>query len=275
MVLLISILVASIILGGIIIYFSGLAALSPYYWLLLLPIGIFASGILVSICWGGLLLFAAKYKKVECAGKGNKFYQTVAALLADLMLLASWRPIKKKGYGRLPKDVPCLFLFNHTSFVDCWMLLSSIKRRFSIVATKEMRNVPFVGNLSTALGNIYIDRQDPNSTKRMVELASDYIKNQNTSIAISPEGVVNRTGELKPFKNGCFHIAINTHCPIVLLSFNGIGQMDHRKNIFQPIKITSEVITVINAEQYETMNASELSKYCEDIFRDYQLGRNK
>lgn len=275
MTLLVSILILSVICGVIIIYFSGLAALSPWYWTLLFPIGIFASGILVSIVWGGLLLFTMKYHKVECAGKGNKFYQTVAHLLAELMLVSSWAPVKKKGFGQIPSNNPCLYLFNHTSFLDGWMLLSSIRQRFSIVSTKEMKNVPLVGNLSTALGNIYVDRQDPKSTKRMIETASDYINNQNTSVAIAPEGAINRSGEIKPFKNGCFHIAINTHCPIVLLGFNGIGEIDHRKNIFHRVKLSIEVIAVIYPEQYKTMNASELSKYCESIYRDFETRKKE
>ena len=107
MTLLTIILILSVICGVVIIYFSGLAALSPWYWTLLFPIGIFASGILISIWWGGLLLLSAKYKKVECAGKGNRFYQNVAHLLAELMLLSSWAPVTKKGFGRVPKDIPC------------------------------------------------------------------------------------------------------------------------------------------------------------------------
>ena len=274
MTLLLSILALSIICGVCIIEFSGLASISPWFWTLILPIGIMGSGILVTIVWGSLLLFTMKYHNVECAGKGNKFYQMVAHLLAELMLVSSWAPVTKKGFGRVPKE-PCLFLFNHTSFLDSWMLLASIKNRFSIVSTKEMKNVPLVGNLSTALGNIYVDRKDPKSTKRMIELASEYINNQNTSVAIAPEGAINRSGEIKPFKNGCFHVAINTHCPIVLLGFDGIGEIDHRKNIFHRVKLKIEVITIIYPEQYKTMNASELSKHCEDIYRDFEMRKKE
>ena len=62
MALLLAIVLLSIASGFVLIYFTGLADLSPYFWFLLPVVGIFGSGILISIAWGGLLLAAAKYK---------------------------------------------------------------------------------------------------------------------------------------------------------------------------------------------------------------------
>ena len=73
--LLLSIIAISGILGFVLVYFTGLTSISPYFWILLPFIGIFASGILISLAWGGLLLAAAKYKNVENRGKGSRFYQ--------------------------------------------------------------------------------------------------------------------------------------------------------------------------------------------------------
>ena len=271
MFLFIFLLLASIILGFVLIYFTGLADISPYFWFLYPIIGLLASGILISILWGLLLLFALKYKKVECAGKGNRFYQFCTVLLTKLMLLGSWSILKKKGFGKIPKEGTCLYLFNHTSFIDCWMLLATIHPHlFSIVSALAMKKIPLVGNLATALGCIYVDREDPKSSKKMIDISIDYLTKQNTSVALSPEGSVNRSGELKPFKNGCFKIAIQAKRPIVLLYFEGIGKMDRRKNIFEKCPISARVITVIYPETYADMNASELAKYTEEIYKGYQ-----
>ena len=269
--LLIFIVILSIICGFVLVFFTGLVDISPWFWALMPFIGVFASGIIISILWGGLLLAAAKYKKVECVGKGNKFYQFFANALANLMLLGSWTFLKKKGMGKIPKQGTCLYLFNHTSFVDCWMLLATIHPHvFSIVSVTAMRNVPFVGNLATALGCIYVDRDDPVSCKKMMDRCVDYLTNQNTSVALSPEGVINRNREVLAFKNGGFKIAIQAKRPIVLLHFDGIGAMDHRKHIFVRCPISSEVIAVIQPETYQDMNASELSRYVEEIYRGYE-----
>lgn len=271
MALLIAIVLLSIICGFVLIYFTGLAAISPYFWFLLPVIGVFGSGILISIAWGGLLLASAKYKNVQNTGKGNRFYQFWAVQLAKLMLFGSWSFLKKKGFGKIPKKGTCLYLFNHTSFLDCWMLLASIHPHlFSIVSATAMKKVPMVGNLATALGCIYIDREDPESSKQMIETSIDYLVNKNTSVALSPEGAINRSGEIKHLKNGGFKIAIQSQRPIVLLHFKGIGNIDHRKHIFVKCPISSEVIDVIYPETYQDMNASDLAKYVEEIYRGYE-----
>ncbi len=269
--LLLTIIVLSIICGFVLVYFTGLVNISPWFWFLLPVIGIFVSGILISLAWGGLLLAASKYKKCENAGKGSRFYQFWAAALAKLMLLGTWAPFKKKGFGKIPKTGTCLYLFNHTSFLDCWMLLASIHPHvFSIVSSTAMKNVPMVGNLATAIGCIYVDRDDPVSCKKMMDSSVDYLVNQNTSVALSPEGSINRNEKMSTLKNGGFKIAIQAKRPIVLLYFHGIGKMDHRKNIFVKCPVSSEVIAVIQPETYEEMNASELAKYVEEIYHGYE-----
>ena len=269
--LLLSIIAISGILGFVLVYFTGLTSISPYFWILLPFIGIFASGILISLAWGGLLLAAAKYKNVENRGKGSRFYQYWTVALAKLMLLGSWSFLKKKGFGKIPKDGTCLYLFNHTSFLDCWMLLASINPHiFSIVSATAMKNVPMVGNLATALGCIYVDRDDPVSCKKMMDSCVSYLVDNNTSVALAPEGAINRSGKVSSLKNGGFSIAIRAQRPIVLLYFRGIGKIDHRKHIFVKCPISSEVITVIYPETYQNMNASELARYVEEIYQGYE-----
>ncbi len=275
MFLLITIIVISLGLGFVLVYCTGLTNISPYFWILLPFIGIIASGFLISLAWGGLLLAASKYKKVDNRGSGSKFYQFWTVALAKLMLLGSWSILKKKNFGKIPKSGTCLYLFNHTSFVDCWMLLACIHPHlFSIVSHIAMKKVPMVGNVATALGTIYVDREDPESSHLMMERCVDYLKNKNTSIALSPEGTINRTGKLFPFKNGAFKIALESERPIVLFYFKGIGKMDHRKHIFAKCPIEAEVIDVIYPETYRYMNARQLAQYTQEIYQSYEYKQN-
>ncbi|MCR5505866.1 MAG: 1-acyl-sn-glycerol-3-phosphate acyltransferase [Bacilli bacterium] len=274
MVLVGSIFILSIIIGFIIIYFSGLAAMSPWFYLLIPVIGVLGSGIIISIVWGGLLLFASKYKNVECRGKGSKFHQTWAYFLAKMLLLSSWRKMKKKGFQRIPKKEPCLYLFNHTSFLDCWMLLASIHPHvFSIVSLEAMKHVPFVGNLATALGCIYINKDKPETSLKMIDTAVDYIQNQNTSVAIAPEGKINREGKIIEFKNGPFTIAKRSNCPIVLLGFEGISEIENRKSFFKPVHLKSRVLTIIYPDNYADMSVKQLAKHCQTIYEDFESGK--
>ena len=262
--------ISGFILSWVTIYFSGLAALSPWFYALLPLIGIIYGGTIVSFLWGGFLLFSLPYKKVKCTGKGNMFFQRISYYFTKMLLTLSWSRLKYHNLRKIPKHEPCLYIFNHTSFVDCWMLIATIHpHRFSIVALNKMKEVPLMGNLATALGCIFIDKDDPNSSIKMIDTAVDYIKNQNTSIAISPEGKVNREKNILSFKNGPFTIAKRSNCPIVLLDFKGIKELDLRKNVFQKVQLETSVIDVIYPETYNDMSTKQLAEYCQNIYQDY------
>ena len=126
-----------------------------------------------------------------------------------------------------------------------------------------------MGNLATALGTIYFDKGNSKSAKNMVETAVDYIKNQKTSIAISPEGKVNRENHVVNFKNGAFTIAKRCNCPIVLLDFKGIGELDRRKKMFKKVPIETSVIDVIYPETYSEMSTNQIAEHCQNIYRNY------
>ena len=135
--------ILSIFSGWAIIYFSGLAMMSPWFYALIPVIAFVASAFIISILWGGFIFTALPYRKVQCAGKGNMYYQFFSYLYAKLLLLGTWSRLKYHNFYRIPKREPCLYIFNHTSFVDCWMLLASIHpHKFSMVALTQMKKIP-------------------------------------------------------------------------------------------------------------------------------------
>ena len=252
------------------VYFTGLAAISPWFYLLIPVFGFFTSAIIISILWIGFLLTALPYRKVKCAGKGNMYYQFFSFYWAKLLLVGTWSRLKYHNFNKIPKKEPCLYIFNHTSFVDCWMLIASIHpHKFSIVALEAMKKVPFMGDLATALGCIFFNKDDHESSVKMIDNAVDYIKNQKTSIAISPEGRVNRENHVLNFKNGPFTIAKRSNCPIVLLDFKGIGGIDRRKNMFTKVPVETRVIKVVYPETYQDMSTKQLAEFCQHIYEDY------
>ena len=244
---------------------------NPYMWffMFLFTFGYFA--VLISLLWGLLLLFSHKYKNKQYIDPRIKLYKAWTVFFIKFLLLFSWSRFKKKGFNRIPKNTPCLYLFNHTTLLDAYMILNSLyPRNFSMIATGKMKKVPFIGPLATSLGCLYIDTENPNSFHEIVDIASDFIKNKNSSIVLSPEGFLNRSDELSSFKSGGFKIALNTNCPIVLLYFEGALPLAKKKNLFKKVKLSAKVIDVIPASEYENMNAHELAEYTQQIYQDYR-----
>lgn len=262
----ISTFVISLMLSIGIIYFSGLSNLSVYNWFLLLafvPVGIF---LLICIYWSTIVIMTLKYKKVDFTGRMNCFYTYNAGVVGSYLLFAKLAVVHKVGFSRLRKDVPQMIVFNHSSDFDSWVLYKILKGRFVFVAKASIKKLPVLGNLSTAMGTLFVDRDDAESGMIMVDRAVDYITKQNTSIVIAPEGTRNITGKLLPFKHGGFHIALRARCPIVLIGLKNTEKLYHNKP-FRITHIEARVINVIRPEDYETMHAGELS----DLVRDQYL----
>ena len=271
MLLLVSFTLASIILSFITIFFTHMAESNPYNWffMFLFTFGYFA--IIITLGWGLLLLFSHKYKHKEYIDPRNNFYKGWTVFYIKFLLLFSWSKFKKKNFNRIPKNTPVLYLFNHTTLLDAYMILNSLyPRHFSMIATSKMKKVPFIGPLATSLGCLYIDQEDPDSFKSNVDTATDFIKNRNSSIVLSPEGFLNRGEELSTFKSGGFKIALNTNCPIVLLHFEGALALAKKKNLLKKVKLSAKVIDVIPPSEYENMNATELAKYTQEIYQNYR-----
>lgn len=271
MVLLISLIVLSILLSFITIFFTGMAQTNPYnyFYLPLFIIGYFS--ILATIFWGLLLLFAHKYKNKDHIDPSIKLYKSWTVLFIRSMLLSTWTKFDKKGFNRIPKNTPCLFLFNHSTLLDAYMIIHSLyPKQYAMIATSKMKKVPFIGPLATSLGCLYIDTEDIESYKNIINLSIDFIKNKNTSIVLSPEGFLNKTNHLSEFKNGGFKIALATNCPIVCLYFDGALDFAKRKNPFKKVKLSAKVIDIIPKDDYQNMNANELAQYTRNIYLDYQ-----
>ena len=69
---------------------------------------------------------------------------------------------------------------------------------------------------------------------------------------------------LAPFHNGTFNIAIKTGCPIVILTMRGTANI-HKNFPFKRSKVEMKCVQVLYKEDYEGMNATQLSDYVHEI----------
>lgn len=265
MVLAIFFTLTSLIISFLILYFTGALTYNPYNWFWLIPLAIGVSTIVITIVWGGILLSALRFRKQKNTRKVRNFYCVSFRLFARFLLLLSFTRVKKKNYYLLPKENG-VYLFNHTSFVDSWYVLDAIPNKFAMVSVEEMSKVPLLGNGTKGWGCIFINKNDSGTFGEMQEIAEDYLLNQNSSIAISPEGVVNTDGNLSQFKNGAFKIAMKTKKPIILLKFSNTGRLANNSSMFKPKTVNSEVLKVIQYEDYKNMTLKQLSEYCRELY---------
>lgn len=118
-------------------------------------------------------------------------------------------------HGEFPKNGPYVLMFNHGSFIDPFVYASIIKGKFTGVIASENYKIPIFGMMLKKFKAIPIHRKNRPKAHESIKQAENIIKNDGYHMAILPEGTRTLDGNLKPFKKGGFHMAINTGTPIL------------------------------------------------------------
>lgn len=120
---------------------------------------------------------------------------------------------------RLPAT-PVVYIANHASFADIWVLLQELPGSLRFVFKREMMYIPVLGQAMRAAGHISIDRQRRGAAFSAYERAASQIRG-GISAAVFAEGTRSRDGTLQPFKKGPFVLAIQAGVPVVPLYVAG------------------------------------------------------
>ena len=115
--------------------------------------------------------------------------------------------IKVEGREKIPPGT-CLFLANHTSFVDPVPIVWAIHRRVAILLKRSLLSIPIIGWAFRIAKFVPVDRSNARSGIASAELATERMK-EGLSFLAYPEGTRSYDGRLLPFKKAIFAIAIN------------------------------------------------------------------
>lgn len=130
------------------------------------------------------------------------------------MMLCGGQRLKVKGLAPPKSGEPYLYLFNHESMFDHFMLAGAVNHYISAVGKASQFSWPIWGYLVKRYGAIPIQRSNLSNAIQSLNLAEEAIK-KGVSFIISPEGTRTLSGEMSPFKKGPFHVAKNTGVTIV------------------------------------------------------------
>ncbi len=130
------------------------------------------------------------------------------------ILSAAGTPVVPSGLEHIPRDQPVMYASNHSSMFDIWALFATLPGSVRFVAKRELFRIPILGRAMLAVGHVPIDRTARKSAFAAYDEAARMIRG-GTSVVVFPEGTRSRTGELLPFKNAPFGLAIAAQVPIV------------------------------------------------------------
>ena len=130
------------------------------------------------------------------------------------ILSAAGTPVVASGLEQIPRDQPVMYASNHSSMFDVWALFATLPGSVRFVAKRELFRIPILGRAMLAVGHVPIDRAARKSAFEAYDEAARMIRG-GTSVLVFPEGTRSPTGELLPFKNAPFGLAIAAQVPIV------------------------------------------------------------
>jgi len=131
------------------------------------------------------------------------------------ILDAAGTPVIAEGLENIPRDQPVMYACNHSSMFDIWALFATLPGSVRFVAKQELFKIPLLGGAMRAVGHIPIDRAARKKAFEAYGEAARTIQQGTSSILVFPEGTRSRTGDLLPFKNAPFGLAIAAQVPIV------------------------------------------------------------
>ncbi|GAA3949494.1 lysophospholipid acyltransferase family protein [Hymenobacter algoricola] len=133
--------------------------------------------------------------------------------------IAMWgMPVEVIRKSPLPPATPCLYVANHSSYIDIPLLFKALPGFLNIVGKSSLAKVPLWGPI---FGSTYItvNRDSAVSRGRAMVQARKSLE-AGRSVVIFPEGRISaKPGEeMLPFKDGAFQLAIATGVPLVPIS---------------------------------------------------------
>ncbi|MCE2940450.1 MAG: lysophospholipid acyltransferase family protein [Gemmatimonadota bacterium] len=114
---------------------------------------------------------------------------------------------------------PYVAVSNHESYADIF-LISHLPWEMKWISKETMFRIPCFGWMMQMAGDIRLRRGERSSAVAAMQAARDRLA-RRVSVMIFPEGTRSRDGEMLPFKDGAFRLAIETGAPILPLAVAG------------------------------------------------------
>ena len=136
------------------------------------------------------------------------------------ILRAAGTPVVVEGRERIPHSGPVVYASNHSSMFDIWALSAALPGSTRFVAKQELARIPLLGPAMLRAGHVIIDRSNRARAFEAYEQAARTVRGGISAI-VFPEGTRSRSGELLPFKNAPFGLAIAAQVPVVPVYVDG------------------------------------------------------
>lgn len=218
--------------------------------------------VVITAFFSGLVVLLALFGIEE-----NSLHK-VARIWATTILRVSSVKVETIGLENVSYEEPQIFMSNHQSDFDIFIVLAFIPGQFRWIAKKELFRIPVFGRAMKNAGYIEMDRQNHERAMKNLEIAAQKIR-EGKSVMSFPEGTRSRNGKIKAFKQGMFHLALQAGVPIVPISIIGASEIMPKRSLrINPGKITMVIGNPIDVRPYTMETRHDLIEKVRGIIVD-------
>ncbi len=180
-------------------------------------IWIWAASAALVIVWVPLLGLIWAFDK-ELRLRTGRWFRRLGRLLSRV---SPWR-LEISGREHMVANQVYVIVSNHQSLADI-PLLSHLRLDTKWLAKAELFRIPLVGWMLRMAGDVPVDRNLPRQGAKAMLKCAKYLR-QHISVVFFPEGGRSPDGEVQPFNEGAFQLAIREQVPILPLVVEGTGK---------------------------------------------------
>lgn len=162
------------------------------------------------------------------------------------------------GVENIPDKNGFMFFPNHQGLFDVLAILQVCPVPFSVVAKKELTDVPFLKQVFACMKALMIDREDIKQSMQVILQVIKEVK-EGRNYLIFAEGTRNKD-ENRPheFKGGSFKAATKSRCPIVPVALIDSYKAFDTRSI-EKMVVQVHFLEPMYYDEYKDMKTTELA----------------
>ena len=167
--------------------------------------------------------------------------------------------VQSYGVENIPNENGFMFYPNHQGLYDVLAIVDACPTPFSVVAKKEVGNVPFLRQVFACMKAYIMDREDIRQSMQIILNVTREVK-EGRNYLIFAEGTRNKDkNNPHEFKGGSFKAAMRAKCPIV-----PVALIDSYKSFdtgsAKPLTVQVHFLEPIPYEEYKDMKSTEIAE---------------
>ena len=154
--------------------------------------------------------------------------------------------------GERPTRVgPAVYVANHTSLLDAFVLARLIEGDWCVVAKQELGGVPVLGSCLRFADTLFVDRARPLRSAGVLDAAVERLTS-GRSVLVLPEGTRALTPDVGPFRSGAFRIAARAGVPVVPIAIHNATDVMARSGLtLRPGRVEVTILTPVDTRDWD------------------------